>query len=109
MLAERAAWVRVYLENGTVIFEGILGDGEVYSVPAGVAAPMIWAGNSGSVYLRVGDGLHGPIGSGTRAVRNVSLEPASIAASFARVEQVPSVLSQAMGIAAPASAEVALQ
>ncbi len=109
VLAERAAWVRVYLENGTVIYEGILGDGEVYSVPAGVSAPMIWAGNSGSVYLRVGDGLHGPIGSGTRAVRNVSLEPASIAASFARVEQVPSVLSQTMGIAAPASAEVALQ
>ena len=89
--------MRVYLENGTVIFEGILDKGETWSPPQGVGAPMIWAGNSGSVYVRVGDNLHGPIGSGTRAVRDVVLAPAAISERFAQVDQVPEVLSQVFG------------
>ncbi len=97
VVAERAAWVRVYLDNGTVIFERILEKGETYSPPQGVGAPMIWAGNSGSVYVRVGEHLHGPLGSGTRAVRDVVLEPAAISERFAEVEQVPEVLSQVFG------------
>ncbi len=97
VVAERAAWVRVYLDNGTVIFEGILDKGETWSPPQGVGAPMIWAGNSGSVYVRVGDDLHGPLGSGTRAVRDVVLDPAAISERFAQVDQVPEVLSQVFG------------
>jgi hypothetical protein len=97
VVAERAAWVRVYLDNGTVIFERILEKGETWSPPQGVGAPMIWAGNSGSVYVRVGDSLHGPLGSGTRAVRDVVLTPGAISERFAAVEQVPEVLSQVFG------------
>ena len=55
VVAERAAWIRVYQANGTVIFERILEKGETYSPPEGIEAPLIWAGNSGSVYVRVGD------------------------------------------------------
>jgi len=101
VVAERAAWVRVYLENGTVIFEGILDKGETWSPPQGVGAPMIWAGNSGSVYVRVGDDLHGPLGSGTRAVRDVVLGPAAISERFAQVDRVPEVLSQVFGDGPP--------
>ena len=71
VVAERAAWVRVYQENGTVVFESILEKGQTYSPPEGIEAPLIWAGNSGSVYVRVGDELHGPLGSGTKATRDV--------------------------------------
>lgn len=109
VVAERAAWMRVYLENGTVIFEGILDKGETWSPPQGVGAPMIWAGNSGSVYVRVGDNLHGPIGSGTRAVRDVVLAPAAISERFAQVDQVPEVLSQVFGdgpVIVPASVSI---
>lgn len=109
VVAERAAWVRVYLDNGTVIFEGILDKGETWSPPQGVGAPMIWAGNSGSVYVRVGDDLHGPLGSGTRAVRDVVLEPAAISERFAQVDQVPEVLSQVFGdgpVIVPASVTI---
>lgn len=97
VVAERAAWIRVYLENGTIIFERILEKGESYSPPEGVGAPRIWAGNAGSVYVKVGDALHGPLGRGTRAVRDVVLEPASVLANFALVDQVPEVISQSMG------------
>jgi cytoskeleton protein RodZ len=97
VVAERAAWMRVYLENGTVIFEGILDKGQTWSLPQGLGAPMIWAGNSGSVYVRVGEDLFGPLGSGTRAVRDVDLAPAAISERFAQVDQIPEVLSQVFG------------
>jgi hypothetical protein len=53
---------------------------------------MIWAGNSGSVYVWVGDRLHGPLGSGTRSVRDVVLEPEAIATGFAVVEAIPEAI-----------------
>jgi hypothetical protein len=103
VVAERAAWVRVYLASGTIIFEQILERGETYSPPEGTSEPMIWAGNSGSVYVRIGDDLHGPLGTGTRAVRDVVLTPAAISERYAQVENVPGVLSQAIGpVATPA-------
>jgi hypothetical protein len=104
VVAERAAWVRVYLDSGTIIFEQILEKGETYTPPAGVGAPKIWAGNSGSVYVRVGDKLHGPLGSGTRAVRDVVLSAQAIGERFAEVDVVPEVISQAIGAGQPATA-----
>jgi cytoskeletal protein RodZ len=92
IVAERAAWVRVYLADRTVLFERILETGETYSPPADVEAPMIWAGNSGSVYVWVGDRLHGPLGSGTRAVRDVVLEPEAIATGFAVIDAIPAAI-----------------
>ena len=96
LIAERAAWIRVYLADKTVIFEQILETGETYSPPADVVEPLIWAGNSGSVYVRVGDTLRGPLGSGTRSVRDVVLEPSAIAERYAEVEEVPEVISRAL-------------
>ena len=101
VVAERAAWIRVYQDNGTVIFERILEKGETYSPPEGIEAPLIWAGNSGSVYVRVGDTLHGPLGSGTRAAKDVRARARSRSSSTTRVvEDVPEVISQAFGAAA---------
>jgi cytoskeletal protein RodZ len=97
IIAERAAWIRVYLASGTIIFERILEKGESYSPPEGLVEPKIWAGNSGSVYVRVGDTLRGPLGSGTRAARDVPLLPASLAEKYPAVDQVPDVISQALG------------
>lgn len=102
IVAERAAWIRVYQENGTVLFERILEQGETYTAPAGVTAPLIWAGNSGSVYVRIGDTLRGPLGHGTRAAKDILLEPAALGARFPVVEDVPEVISQSFGIGAPA-------
>ena len=89
VVAERAAWIRVYPANGTVIFESILEKGETYTPPEGIEAPLIWAGNSGSVYVRVGDELRGPLGSGTRAAKDMPLEPAALAERFAVVTTCP--------------------
>lgn len=87
VVAERAAWVRVYLANGTVLFEKILEKGESYAPPEGSETPLIWAGNSGSVYVRIGGTLRGPLGSGTRAAKDVALDPAVLAEKFAVVTE----------------------
>jgi hypothetical protein len=107
VVAERAAWIRVYLENGTIIFERILEKGETYTPPEGVGAPLIWAGNSGSVYVKVGDALHGPLGRGTRAARDIVLDPKTIVERFARVSDIPEVISQSTA-AAPAEPDPAI-
>ena len=108
VVAERAAWIRVYLADKTVVFEQILETGETYSPPPDLVAPLIWAGNSGSVYVRVGDTLRGPLGSGTRSVRDVALEPKAIVERYAEVEEVPEVISRAFDPGQP-QADVALQ
>jgi cytoskeletal protein RodZ len=100
VVVERAAWIRVYLGNGTVLFERILEKGETYSPPEGVQDPLIWAGNSGSVYVRVGDALHGPLGRGTRAAKDVPLTAPAISERFDVVVDVPEVISQAFGLPA---------
>ncbi|CAN5790482.1 helix-turn-helix domain-containing protein [soil metagenome] len=97
VVAERPAWIRVYLASGTVIFERILESGEVYEPPQDLEEPLIWAGNSGSVYVRLDDRLHGPIGRGTRAARDIVLEPAAIAERFGVVDEVPAAISEAIG------------
>lgn len=94
IVAERAAWVRIYQENGTILFERILEKGESYTLPRGIEAPLIWAGNSGSLYVEMGDSLRGPLGSGTRAIRDVSLERAAVVAAFPEVEVIPEVITQ---------------
>jgi cytoskeletal protein RodZ len=110
IVAERAAWIRVYLANGTVLFESILEKGQSYTPPEGTDAPMIWAGNSGSVYAKIGDTLYGPLGSGTRAAKDVSLAPPAIIEKFSVVTEIPEVISQSIGVA-PANAQppVAIQ
>lgn len=101
VVAERAAWIRVYLPSGTILFEQILEKGQSYTPPEGVGETLVWAGNAGSVYVRVGQELHGPLGSGTRAVRDVVLSQQAILQHFPAVEVVPEVISQAMATPAP--------
>ena len=101
VVAERAAWIRVYLPSGTILFEQILEKGQSYTPPEGVGETLVWAGNAGSVYVRVGQELHGPLGNGTRAVRDVVLSQPAILQHFPAVEVVPEVISQAMATPAP--------
>ena len=107
LVAERAAWIRVYLDNGTVLFESILESGQSYTPPNGSETPLVWAGNSGSVYAKIGGTLYGPLGQGTRAAKDVSLAPQAITDKFSVVTEVPEVISQSIGVV-PAAAEPAV-
>lgn len=86
VVATQAAWVRVSQHDGATLFETILAAGESYAVPEGVDAPELRAGNSGSVFLMVGDQLYGPLGNGPRVAKQVSLVAQDIAEQWALAE-----------------------
>ena len=52
-------------------------------------------------FYRVGDELRGPLGRGTRAAKDISLDPVAIADKFQVVTDVPETISQVFGEGAP--------
>lgn len=88
LVATRAAWVRVHLEDGTVLFEKILEKGERYSVPSDAVNPLLRAGNSGSVYVLMNNETFGPVGSGTSVAKQVSLRAENIETELQIAENI---------------------
>lgn len=86
VVATDRAWIRITLADGTSVFEKILEPGESYTLPVGMDGPQLRAGNSGSVYLRVGDNMFGPLGSGTRVAKDISLSADDIRLNWDQTE-----------------------
>jgi hypothetical protein len=82
VLAVRPSWVRVSAVDGTVLFEKILDAGERYTVPQLAQAPVLRAGNSGSVYFSVNGKTYGPASPGSQVIKNLSLDAASLTTSY---------------------------
>ncbi len=82
ILAVRPSWVRVSAVDGSVLFEKILDAGERYSVPAMAQAPVLRAGNSGSVYFAVNGKTYGPASPGSTVVKNLSLAATSLTSAY---------------------------
>ncbi len=92
VVAQRPAWIRIYEADGTILFEKILDQGEVYTVPVDANGPLLRAGNAGSVFVAVDDQLYGPIGDGTGVAKDISLLPGNVTTAFAGLEEVPDVM-----------------
>ena len=86
ILAVRPSWVRVNSADGTVLFEKILEAGERYSVPPLETAAVFRTGNSGSVYFVVNGVTYGPAAPGANVVKDISLAPETLAASFTQAD-----------------------
>jgi cytoskeletal protein RodZ len=82
LLAVRPSWVQVSAADGTVLFEKILDSGERYTVPPLEDAPLLRAGNSGSVYFLVNGQTFGPAAPGANVVRNVALTAENLSTAF---------------------------
>jgi cytoskeletal protein RodZ len=82
IVAVRPSWVRVQAADGTVLFEKILDAGERYVVPQMEEAPLLRAGNSGSVYFAVNGQTYGPAAPGAQVVKNVALSPEALKSSY---------------------------
>jgi cytoskeletal protein RodZ len=83
ILAVRPSWVRVQSADGTVLFEKILDAGERWAVPQLEEAPVLRAGNSGSVYFAVNGQTYGPASPGAQVVKNVALSPEALTGKYA--------------------------
>ncbi|MEM9814306.1 MAG: RodZ domain-containing protein [Pseudomonadota bacterium] len=101
VLARQPAWIRVYLGDGTVLFEKIIETGEVYTLPQAVEAPLLRAGNAGSVFVGVDRALYGPIGQGTGVAKQISLLPDDVLERFGRLDEVPEVMEAALSASLP--------
>ncbi len=93
VVATRPAWVRVYLPDNSVLFEKILNPGQRYRIPIDLQNPLLKAGNSGSVYLMVGDKSYGPVGSSGGVARKISLVQSDIETRF---QEVMNLFSEAL-------------
>lgn len=93
IVAVQEAWVRVYQENGTIIFEKTLSAGEQYSLPSDAPTAYLRAGNATYVYVMVDDEAYGPLSSSDAVVRDIALLPSSVSGTMAEVAD-PSVALQ---------------
>lgn len=83
IFAVRPSWVRVQSVDGTVLFEKILDAGERYAVPQLEEAPLLRAGNSGSIYFGVNGKTYGPAATDASVVKNLALSADSLTATYA--------------------------
>ena len=82
LFAVRPSWIRVSSAAGTVLFEGTLNTGDTYTVPEGAEAPVLRAGNAGSLYFAVNGVTLGPSGPGASIARNVVLTADALSENY---------------------------
>jgi cytoskeletal protein RodZ len=87
VVALKPAWVRVYMPEGGILFEKILDTGQRYRLPEGVNTALMRAGNSGSVYVMIGEKMYGPVGKATGVARKVALDASTIPETYAFIEE----------------------
>ncbi len=89
IVAAIPAWLRVRGEDGSVLFERILNEGESWPIPASLGKVVIRAGNGGYLYLRQGNKVFGPLGKGSRLLRDVPIELGRIAETYPVAPKLP--------------------
>ncbi|GGA24823.1 helix-turn-helix domain-containing protein [Neptunicoccus cionae] len=83
VVALKPAWIRVYFDDGSVLFEKILDAGERYRIPSDVDGAKLRAGNAGAVFVMVGDNTYGPVGNRGGVVRDVALGKDNVSETMA--------------------------
>lgn len=83
VVALNPAWVRISTPTGVVLFEKILDAGQPYRLPENAKNAVMRAGNSGSVYVRVGEKIYGPVGTATGIARKVALDAELVEETYA--------------------------
>lgn len=82
VIAQKPAWIRIFEPNGNILFENILDTGQRYKVPKSAKSAMLRAGNSGFVYLMIGDVFYGPLGTSTGVAKKVKLQSEMIIENY---------------------------
>nr|WP_314442572.1 helix-turn-helix domain-containing protein [uncultured Sphingomonas sp.] len=71
--ANEPAWIQVSERGGATLFQGELGAGQSYEVPATATAPVLRTGRPQSIRISVGTADAPAVGAPDRTVSNVSL------------------------------------
>lgn len=108
LVAAREAWVRVNAADGSVIFEGILGPGDTFEVPATEDPAKLRVGESGALYMAVNGVAYGPVGPSGQVTSDVPLSPEAITGGY-QVADLSGVQALAQFVAVASAAQVAPQ
>lgn len=73
LTATEAVWIQVYERDGRTLFQGELGDGQHYTVPATATAPLLRTGKPEALRVTVGQQVAPPVGPPARTISDVSL------------------------------------
>jgi hypothetical protein len=103
------AWVRVRDGGQAVLFTGILGPGERFTLPRTASQPELRAGNAGAVYVVLGGAVYGPLGDGPAVAKNVRLSPDVIRATYPVAVGIDAGLPRRAEAEAAENAEVAVE
>lgn len=98
VVAARQSWVRVRSTSGTVLFEGTMEPGGIYTVPATEEAPVIRAGNAGAIFFVASGQVFGPYGNSGEVKDRQALSTDAITTDFA-VAEVPAAGPVAQAVA----------
>lgn len=92
LTANGEVWLRVYDADNVTLKMGTLKPGESYEVPATAKGPLLNVGRPDKLTVTVGGQTIPPLGDGSRAIKDVPLDPAAIAA---RMSGAPAATSPA--------------
>lgn len=95
--AKGEAWVRIRDESSSIIFEGVLAEGESFELPERVNAPTLRAGNAGSLYVMLRGVTYGPIGGPGQVVKGVPLAADMVRAALPKSDTAMATAKQPRG------------
>ena len=84
---EDEVWMRVYDAENDTLYLGTLAPGASFDVPPGANRPMINVGRPDQLVVKVDGQAVPPLGDGKRAIKNVPVDAASIAARLSGAPQ----------------------
>lgn len=103
LVATREAWVRVNAPDGSVIYEGILGPGDTFEVPATEEPATLRVGESGALFMAVNGTPYGPVGPSGQVTSNVPLSAEAITTDYAQADlSAEEVLADYVAVASAA-------
>jgi hypothetical protein len=103
LVAIREAWVRVNGPDGSVIFEGILDQGDTFEVPATEEPATLRVGESGALFMAVNGTPYGPVGPDGQVTSNVPLSPDAITTTYVQADlAAEEVLAEYVAVASAA-------
>ena len=82
MVAVRPAWVRVRAADGSVIFEGIMEQGDTFDLPNTEEPATLRVGESGAIYFAVNGQHYGPAGPNGQVTSDLALSVENLTQSY---------------------------
>lgn len=97
LAATDEVWMRVYDADNKTLYLGTMKPGEKFDVPAGANEPMINVGRPDKLTVTLNGSSVPPLGTGERAIKDVKVGPAAIAARLAGTSEAPASAAASSG------------